>query len=100
MFIFTDGSCRQNPGPCEAGICVFLPGREECVELKKPVSRLVSVLLGELVATEIALAFIEGEVRKKQINRKCEDFLRLSISSGTSYIRLDSIIISGNNQPN
>ena len=47
VFIFTDGSCRQNPGPCGAGACVFLPGQDECTELKKPVSRLASILLGE-----------------------------------------------------
>ena len=35
VFIFTDGSCRENPGPCGAGACVYLPGQEECVELKK-----------------------------------------------------------------
>ena len=65
MFIFTARSCRGNPGPCGAGACVNLPGQEESVELKKPVSRLASILLGELVAIEIALSFIQGEVKKK-----------------------------------
>ena len=55
VFIFTDGLCRGNPGPCGAGTCLYLPGQEESVELKKPVSRLASILLGELVAIEIAL---------------------------------------------
>ena len=68
VFIFTDGSCRQNPGPCGAGACVFLPGQDECIELKKPVSRLASILLGELVAIEIALGFIETESSKKKID--------------------------------
>ena len=67
MFIFTDGSSRGNPGPCGAGACVYLPDQEECVELKKPVSKLASILLGELVAIEIALSFIQGEVKKKRI---------------------------------
>ncbi|MEW8548403.1 MAG: ribonuclease H family protein, partial [Candidatus Thiodiazotropha sp.] len=65
--IFTDGSCKQNPGPCGAGACVYLPGQEESVELKKPVSRLASILLGELVAISIALSFIQGEMRKRQL---------------------------------
>ena len=34
---FTDGSCLGNPGPCGAGACIFLPGAEEPVCLKKPV---------------------------------------------------------------
>ena len=67
VFIFTDGSCRENPGPCGAGACVYLPGQEEYVELKKPVSRLASILLGELVAIEIALNFIQSEMKKKTI---------------------------------
>ena len=66
MFIFTDGSCKQNPGPCGAGACVFWPGQKECVELKKPVSRLASILLGELVAISIPLEFIEKEMGRKQ----------------------------------
>ena len=60
VFIFTDGSCRGDPGPC-------LLGQEESVELKKPVSRLASILLGEFVAIEIALSFIQGEVKKKRV---------------------------------
>ena len=36
------------------------------MELKKAVSRLASILLGELVAIEIALSFIQGEVKKKR----------------------------------
>ena len=67
MFIFTDGSCRENPGPCGAGACVYLPGQEECVELKKPVSKLASILLEELVAIEIASNFIQSEMKKKTI---------------------------------
>ena len=43
---------------------MFLPGQEECGELKKPVSRLASILLGELIAIEIALSFIQDEVKK------------------------------------
>ena len=68
IFVFTDGSCRQNPGPCGAGACVFLPGQEECIELKKPVSKLASILLGELVAIEMALTFIQSEGRKRKVS--------------------------------
>ena len=68
IFVFTDGSCRQNPGPCGAGACVFLPGQEECVELKKPVSKLAYILLGELVAIEVALTFIQSEGRKRKVS--------------------------------
>ena len=68
IFVFTDGSCRQNPGPCGAGACVFLPGQEECVELKKPVSKLASILLGELVAIEVAFTFIQSEGRKRKVS--------------------------------
>ena len=67
VFIFTDGSCRGNPGPCGAGACVYLPDQEECVELKKPVSRLASILLGELVAIKIALSFVQGDVKQKRM---------------------------------
>ena len=37
------------------------------MELKKPVSRLASILLGELVAIEIAKNFIQSEMEKKTI---------------------------------
>ena len=42
---FTDGSCRGNPGPCGAGACLFLPN-EERIDLKQPVSKRSSILLG------------------------------------------------------
>ena len=45
---------------------MFLPGQEECVELKKPVSKLASILLDELVAIEVALTFIQSEGRKRK----------------------------------
>ena len=44
-----------------------IPGQEECVELKKPVSKLASILLGELVAIEVALTFIQSEGRKRKV---------------------------------
>ena len=47
---FTDESCLGNMGPCGAGACIFLPGAEEPICLKKPVSSCGSILLGELVA--------------------------------------------------
>ena len=49
---FTDRSCRGNPGPCGAGACVFLPNNDE-IELKQPVSKLASILLGALGAIQI-----------------------------------------------
>ena len=36
------------------------------MELKKPVSRLASILVGEQVTISIALEFIEKEIRRKQ----------------------------------
>ena len=51
---FTDGSYRGNPGPCGAGACLFLPN-EEKIDLKQPVSKRSSILLGELMAIKIAL---------------------------------------------
>ena len=57
VFAFTDGSCRGNPRPCGAGAGVFFPGQEGHVSLKQPVSKLASILLGELVAIFITLAF-------------------------------------------
>jgi hypothetical protein len=43
---FTDGSCLNNPGPCGAGAIVFV--EEETTELKQPVCKRGSILLGEL----------------------------------------------------
>ena len=51
---------------------VYLQGQEESVELEKPVSKLASILLGELVAIEIALSFIQGEVKKKRVKIFCD----------------------------
>ena len=59
---FTDGSCLGNPGPCGAGACIFLPGAEEPVCLKKPVSSCGSILLGELVAIQMAIENIYNSV--------------------------------------
>ena len=63
-FAFTDGSCWENPGPCRAGACILLPGSQEFIELKQPVSKLSSILLGELVAISVALNFFEKESHK------------------------------------
>ncbi|XP_053388561.1 ribonuclease H-like [Mercenaria mercenaria] len=63
---FTDGSCRGNPGPCGAGSCVFLPSGER-MELKQPVSKMASILLGELIAIKITLEFIVKEQTKYRI---------------------------------
>ena len=57
VLAFTDGSCRGNPGPCGASACVFLPNNDE-IELKQPVLKLASILLGELVAIQITLNYM------------------------------------------
>ena len=58
VYAFTIKSCRENPGPCGAGANVFFPGQEEHVSLKQPVSKLASMLHGELVAIFIILIFL------------------------------------------
>jgi len=63
---FTDGSCRGNPGPCGAGACICAPG-EAMVELKQPVSKLASILVGELVAIKMTLRFILEELSRKPV---------------------------------
>ena len=63
IYGFTDDSCRGNPGPCGAGACLFLPN-EDRVDLKQPVSRRSSILLGELVAIKIALESIKAEMER------------------------------------
>ena len=63
----TDGSCRGNPGPCGAGACVFLPNNDE-IELKQPVSKLASILLGELVAIQITLNYLIEEKKVRDIS--------------------------------
>ena len=50
---------------------------EECVELKKLVSRLASILLGELVASEIALSPIRMRKKYTRVNiLRCVFILR------------------------
>ena len=61
---FTDGSCLDNPGPCGAGTIVFV--EEETTELKQPVCKRGSILLGELIAIKIVLEYIDQpEIRRK-----------------------------------
>ena len=67
-FAFTDGFCRENPGPWGSGACILLPGSQEFIELKLLVSKLSSILLGELVAISVALTFFEKESHKKQFS--------------------------------
>jgi ribonuclease HI len=45
---FTGGSCLNNPRPCGAGAILFV--EEETTELKQPVCKRGSILLGELIA--------------------------------------------------
>ena len=68
IYGFTDGSCRGNPGPCGAGACLFLPN-EERVDLRQPVSGRSSILLGELVAINIALESIKLEMERLPIQK-------------------------------
>ena len=56
VVVFTEGLCRENPGPCGAGFCIILPHSDK-VELKQTVSKLASILLGALVAIKITLDF-------------------------------------------
>jgi ribonuclease HI len=64
---FTDGSFLNNPGPCGAGAIVFV--EEETTELKQPVCKRGSILLGELVAIKIVLEYIDQpEIRRKTYN--------------------------------
>ena len=63
VLAFTDGSCRGNPGSCGADSYVLLPN-SDAVELKQPVSKLASILLGELVAIQLTLNFVIEEDRK------------------------------------
>ena len=53
-FAFTDGSCQPNPGPCGA---VLYPPHLDPVSLKNSVRKRGSILLGELVAVQIALEY-------------------------------------------
>ena len=46
--------------PCGAGSCIIFPNSDK-VELKQPVSKLASILLGELVAIKFTLDFILEE---------------------------------------
>ena len=55
-FAFTGRSCQPNPGPCGAG-AVLYPPHLDPVSLKKPVCKRGSILLGELVAVQIALEY-------------------------------------------
>ena len=67
LVAFTDGSCLVNPGPCGSGACIYLPNQTEPVMLKRPVTNRGSILLGELIATLMALEFAQIEYRKRQL---------------------------------
>ena len=65
--VFTEGSCRGNPGRCGAGLCINLPHIDK-VELKQTVSKLASIILSALVAINITLDFIQEEKTRHQID--------------------------------
>ena len=71
--VLTDGSCLGNPGPCGAGACIFHPGASEPVLL---VSSRGSILLGEVVAIEMALQYLS----RCKVQRN-SDFQRIHIFS-------------------
>ena len=68
VFVFTDGSCKGNPGPCGAGACLFFPNQEK-IELHQPVAKRASILLGELVAIKMTLEYVKTEVNKREIKQ-------------------------------
>ena len=78
VIAFTDGSCRGNPGPCGAGACLYLPRQEELIKLKKPVAKTASILLGEIVAINIALKFCLEEIYRSNIDHIHVQLLLLS----------------------
>ena len=67
LVAFTDGSCRGNPGPCGDGSCIILLNSDK-VELKQLVSKLASILLGELVAIKLTLDCILEETTRCKID--------------------------------
>ena len=60
-------SCRGILGLCGAGSCIIVPNNEQ-IEIKQPVSKLASILVGELVAIQITLDFICEEQIIRQID--------------------------------
>ena len=62
---FTDGSCHPDAGPDGAGVCVYLPFETQSVNLKQPVSKHGSILLGEMVAIKLVLDFIMEKLNQR-----------------------------------
>ena len=62
---FTDGSCLNNPGPCGAGVIVLV--EEETTELKQPVCKRGSILLGVNINQNSIRIY--RTTRNKKINR-------------------------------
>ena len=58
-----------------AGACLFLPN-EERIDLKQPVSKRSSILLGELMAIKIALDNIKLEMKRIDIKKDYALFLQ------------------------
>ena len=54
-------------GQCGGGACVYLPNNDE-IELKQPVSKLASILLGDLVAIQITLNYLIDKKRVRDIS--------------------------------
>ena len=80
LITFTNGACHPNPGPCGAGACVYLPFETSPVNLKQPVSKLGSILLGEMIAIKMVLDFILEKLHQK---RKLNKVLMLSDSQSS-----------------
>ena len=51
-----------------SGRCLFFPNQEK-IELHQPVVKRASILLGELVAIEMALEYVNTEVNKREIQQ-------------------------------
>ena len=80
LITFTDSSCHPNPGLCGAGACVYLPFETSPVNLKQPVSKHGSILLGEMIAIKMVLDFILEKLHQK---RKLSKVLILSDSQSS-----------------
>ena len=57
----------NNPGPCWAGALSFFPNND-AIELKQLISKLASILLGELVAIQLTISFLIEERKKLDID--------------------------------
>lgn len=88
LIAYTDGSCPPNPGLCGAGACIHLPFETQPVNLKQPVSKCWSILLGEMAAIKLVLDFIMEKLNQKLKLKQSPDIVRQPILSWTSNSRM------------